>query len=362
MPWALAGLGIGAGAGLMGNILSASDRNKAIGATEGALQQWLNINVPDPQQQQVILQRYQMTGQLDPQIEQAMKMGPSAFEQIQNNPQLMNAQMNALDQLQQEGLTGGMDIRDQATMQQAINDSNAAARGRAGSIMDQMQQRGMGDSGAALSAQLQNAQNANQTQSSNELQAAAASRQRALDAIMGGGQLAGQMQQQQYGQQANLARARDAINQFNTTNMQNVLTRNTNRANEAQQYNVGLQQQLANMNTGLANQQQMYNKNLIQQNYENQLQKAGGMQGAYGNMANAYNNAAAGTSNMFAGIGGAAAQGGSAYQGYLNNQQQLNQQQNQFNQWMDRAYPQKHQGNYAGGDYGYGQDEEGYYA
>lgn len=324
MPWlapvaALAGPILG---GAVGAVTSQGERNAGTAAEQAAVQQWLSVNVPDPQTQKVEFQKYLSTGQLSPQYESAMKQGPSAFSQITVDPALKGAQMNALSSLQNEGSQGGLTLADQATNQQAINDANAAARGRAASIMSQYAQQGLGGSGLELQAELQNAQNANQTQAASSLNAAAQARLRALQAVQGAGSLGGQIEQQQYSQAANAAQAQDAINRFNTQNAQNIANTNTNFSNAAQQYNLQNNQNIANRNTGLSNQQQMYNKNLIQQNFQNQATKASGAANALTGQANYLGNQANSQAGMWAGVGsgvGKAGVGLGTYFGSPNN-------------------------------------------
>jgi len=296
----IAGPIIGGG---IGAIASAQNRAQANAAEQNAVAQWIQLNIPDPTQQQLALQSYTQTGQLTPAMEQAVKANPTSFQNITTNPQLQSAQMNALDSLQNEGMMGGMSLADQATMQDQLNNTNASAKGRNDAITTQFAQQGLGGSGLQMQAQLQNAQNATQNQGMNSLNAAAQSRQRALQSIMGAGQLGGQMQSQQYNQQSNLARAQDAINMYNTQNSQNTSNRNVDMNNAAQQYNIGMQQQISNANTALSNQQQMYNKGLSQQNYQNQIQKVSGLSNAQLGQANYLNNQANQTAGMYAGIG-----------------------------------------------------------
>jgi hypothetical protein len=310
MPWIAA---IGAMGGMAGTIAQQGEFDQARMDQQAALALWMQQNVPDPAQQQLFLQKYQQTGKLDPQIEQAMQQQGTNLDKISTDPSLQQAQMKALGQLQSEGLSGGLGLQDQATYQQQVNDANAAAKGRAGSIQDSMQARGMGDSGLGLVAQMQNAQNANQTQAQSSLQAAADARQRALQSIQGSGSLAGQMQQQQYSQKANAAQAQDAINRFNTQNMQGVNQRNVDRSNEAQKGNLTLQQDVANKNTDLSNYQQQYNKNLYQQQYQNQMQKVSGATGQYNQNAQTAFGMGNQLANTYGKIGSSLSKAGSAW-------------------------------------------------
>lgn len=323
MPW-VAPLVMAAGSigsALIAKGAAADDRAAALNANKEAIQKWMDIHIPDPDEQKIALQRFVQTGTLTPAVEQAVKQDPSAFEQVQIDPRLKEAQLGALSQLQDIGSSGGMQLEDKANLQHAMSDIASADKGRRDALAAQYASRGLGGSGLELASQLQGIQAANNQTSQAQLDTAASARQRALQAIMQGGQLAGSIRGQDYSQQADLARARDAISQFNARNLQDVTRRNTDRSNTAQQYNLGLQQNVANLNTGLANQEEMYNKGLIQQQFENRAKQAAGASGQYGNLANQYNANADRTAGMWAGIGSGIGQAAGQIGQYYNNQQ-----------------------------------------
>lgn len=315
----LIGAGISAVSGLIGAADSSGDRRKALEANHQALQAWLNVNVPDPEKQKIFLQNYVNTGKLTPEVEQAYSQGKSQLNGIQVDPGLKSKQLNALDSLSDISKNGGMNLSDQANEQKRVNDINAMDRGKRGAIADSFAARGMGGSGLEMASQLGEAQDATNRANEASLNTTASARQRALDSIMGSGQLAGNMRNQDFGEQKDVAGAQDAINRYNTTNLQSVAQRNTNRQTEANQYNVQNAQDIANRNTGVANQQEIHNKGLYQQNFDNQKSLAGGVANAQNGMANAYSGAADRTAGQWAGAGSAidhgitAAQNRSAY-------------------------------------------------
>lgn len=228
------------------------------------------------------------------------RLGPSAFEDITVDPRLQEAELDALSALQQageEGFTAEDKARQEALRSQIARDEQA----RQASILQQMAQRGALDSGAQLAAQLGSSQAATQRASEEAIQMAGQQASARRNALAQAANLAGQMGQRQFGQQAQQAQARDAIQQFNAA----VSARDT-----------AARQQQAQQRAQLANQQEMYNKGLIQQNFQNQLAKATGMTGALNNQAqqamqagamqaNAAQQNAAGTRGLL--IGGAQA-------------------------------------------------------
>jgi hypothetical protein len=264
---------------------------------------------------------------MDPRLEQAVQQAQSKMSQISVNPALQSAQMNALSSLQNEAANGGHTLAQDAYVNQNQAQVNAENAGRQGAIEQQFAERGMGQpSGLMLSAEEQNNQNMTGQENQASMTAAAQAQQNALNALQSAGTQAGQMQAQQFGQAAQVAQAQDAINQFNTQLAAGTQARNVEAENQAQAYNVQEAQNIANENTGLANSQQVYNKQLLEQQYQNELQQAGGAASAYEGEAGQYNNAAQQDSNMWGNIGQGALKagvgGGQVYANQKNSQNQ----------------------------------------
>jgi hypothetical protein len=116
------------------------------------------------------------------------------------------------------------------------------------------------------------------------------------------------MANQDFSQKAQVANARDNISQFNAQNKQ-----------ATGQFNINNQQNLNNTKASNANQQEIYNKQLIQQRFNNDVTKAGGVAQQQNNLANVYNtqgtNAANGQAQMNGAVIGAGADIGAAYAG-----------------------------------------------
>jgi hypothetical protein len=314
---ALTGLAIGGS--VAGGIAANSQMNAAQAARQAALQQYLDINVPDPAQQQIILQNYQMTGQLDPAIETAINEGQTAQNSISLDPSTRAAQMSALSNLSNITANQGMDAQEKNQIQQGINQVNANEQGQTGAILQDSAARGVGGSGASLAAQLQAAQSGANNASQNALGAQSLASQRALAALSQQGALAGQIHSQDYNQALNAANAQDAIAQFNARNQNAAMATNTQNQNQAQAYNVQEGQNIANQNTGLNNYQQQYNRGLQQQQFQNQLGLASGKANAENGVANQANYQAQNTANMWSGISGALGTAAGAQFKYGNN-------------------------------------------
>lgn len=317
---ALVGGGLGALAGIFGG--GKKEPTEQEKAYADLLAQLKATGIPDVEAQQVALEQLKSAGQLTPELEQTITQQQSSLANYQNDPQLMQAQRAAIARLKNIGDQGGLQLEDRAALNDITNQAAQAAKGREGAILQNMAERGMGGSGNELAARLQSSQDAANRASSQGLQVGADAQRRALEAVLQGGQLAGQTRQQDFSQAAQQASAQDTINRFNAANAQQVSGANVNRSNSAQQQNLANAQRIADTNTQLANEQQVYNKGLLQQQYNNQLGKINAAsnltsgKNAATTQANA--NYSSGLANTLAGLGGLARQGIKAYKDYNN--------------------------------------------
>lgn len=303
--------------GLIGGSSASGNVDAANAATQAGLQAWLNVNVPDPAQQQLELQQYQQTGSFSPTVQQAFQQDPTGMASLNVNPTGQDAEMSALSKMQSLANAGGMDAQAQATQQQAQNTAQAAEQGQRGAIVQNMAARGMGGaSGAGLAAELQASQGDQDQAAMTGTQAASDAEQRALQAMQGASATGSNLYSQDYGQAAAAAQAQDAINKFNTQNSQQVAASNAAAQTAAQAANTNLTQGISEQNTQLANQQQQYNKGLLQQQFNNQATVAGGVAGQDKNVATQQTADANRTAGEWSGIGTAiAGAGGSVAQG-----------------------------------------------
>jgi hypothetical protein len=218
------------------------------------------IGIPTIEAQKIALQNPEL---VEPLI--AEQMGASQMEDIQMDPRLQAAQRSALDEMTGLGQTG-LGAEDRAAFNQLRRQAAGAAEAQQASTMQEMAGRGMLDSGANLIAQLQAGQSQadRMSQEGDRLAASASEARRA--ALGQQANMASQMSAQDLGLKTGKASAADTIAQFNTQQRAQ-----TGAANQG--YRVDRASQLAN----IANQQEVANKGLIQQNFQNQIQKAGGV-------------------------------------------------------------------------------------
>jgi hypothetical protein len=144
------------------------------------------------------------------------QQGDTQLGSVTTDPRYKEAELSALSSLEDQG-KNGFTAQNRADQVESENQANAANRGRIGAIQQNMQARGAGGSGMDLVAQLQSAQNSNDTEAMRALETEANKERSQQAATAQAGSLAGTLQNQEYNQAANRAQAQDAINRFNTS-------------------------------------------------------------------------------------------------------------------------------------------------
>src|SRR5665213_2783896 len=299
--------GAGFAGAAMSGYIGMTEQQNAINAANAtrqqALQSYLDLNVPDPAQQQIILQKYASTGQLDPQMEQAVTAQATQLANMQVDPQGRSAEVQALQEMSKVASSGGLDAQAQQQQAQATQAANANEAGQVGAITQAANARGTGGSGAQLAAELQGSQTDANTAAASGMSAAASAQQRALQAMTSSAQMGSNLNSADYTQAANKAAAQDAINKFNTQNSQSVNNANTVANNQAQAQNLANTQNLANANVDTSNKQEVANKALVQQQFNNEMAKANGEANAYNGVAAGQQAAGQSAANSWANIG-----------------------------------------------------------
>lgn len=311
-------MALGAGSvlsSLFGMFGGGNDAQKYV---DDAVAQLVSVSIPDPAQQKIALERYRSAGELDPRLEAAIKQDPSAFESIVKNTKYSQAQNRALSELQSLGEEGGLSLSDKADLQDQMIANANKDKGNRAAITDEMARRGQLGSGMELQAQLAGAQDSGDRDAQTRLRALGGAQDRAMDAIIGAGDLAGKLENQDYQQKSDLATARDRIAAFNTENARGVQQRNVGAENAAAGTNLQNKQTLWNSNADMANKEQQYNKELEQQRFENDMKKRGAIADAYSGAAAQANKADQNRRTSFGGIASGLGQMGTAYQNQSN--------------------------------------------
>lgn len=241
-------------------------------------------------------------GEFTPEMEQFIELGPTTMEDISVDPRLKAAQMAALEQM--AGLSEtGLTPADIAALEQVRRGAAGEAQAKQEQILQEMQQRGQGGSGAELIARLQAAQAGADRASAQGLDVAQMAQQRALQALSQQGAMAGQLRGQEFGEQSDIARARDIVNQFNVQQQQGLQSRNVAAQNQAALRNLSERQRIAEQQAAIQNYQQEQNKALEQQRFQNEMALASGRAGQYTGAAQDAQQRAAQSAQMWAGMG-----------------------------------------------------------
>lgn len=326
--------------GMMGANASSGDRAAAQAAYQRAYSQFENIDIPDTEKMRLALQDITQQGLITPTAEQAEQLGISAMEGITTDPRLRTAQMNALDTMAKMG-EQGLTATDMASLNQARRQVSGDAQARDASILQNMAQRGIGGSGTELATRLAAGQRAADIGSQQTDQTMAMAQRRMFEAVAQGGQLGGQIRGQDFAEQSDIAKAKDAIAAFNAQQSAGAQQRNVAALNAAQAANLGEKQRVADTNVSQSNAQQQYNKQLEQQKFGNQMALAGARSNALTGQAQQYQNQADSTAGMWSSIGSGVGQAGLGYLGYSDNKKQQEIKNAQTQQMLDARYPKK---------------------
>lgn len=288
--------------GVIGNAMAGGDSDAARAAYEQGLQAISAVQLPSAAELQIALDKYKLEGTITPELQQVFQLAPSQMSDISVDPRLRQAQMQALGTLQKLGATG-LDATDRMALTQIKTQVDTDTRAKQQAVMQNMQERGISGSGSELAQQLMAAQGGAQSQQQQGLNVASQAQQRALQAISQAGGLGGQMENTQFGEEAQKAKAADIVNQYNTQNRQNIQGQNVGTQNQSQYYNLGQKQQISNANVDTQHQQEIANQQAKIQAANMALQKAGMMAGQYGNIGQFNSGQAAQTRGMWSGIG-----------------------------------------------------------
>jgi len=228
-------------------------------------------SLPTIEQMRVDLEELVQQGLISPEEMEAVLLEESAMAGINLDPSLRNAQLDALSSLQEISEGGGLRLSDQAQLSKIAGEEMARERGSREAILQNAQQRGIAGSGIELLSQMQNQQDSATRQSARDMDVAAMAQDRALQAILQSGELGGQMRDQDFQQEAEIAKAKDAIKQFNAQAQQTANAVNMQSRQNAQNQNLQEKQRVADQNVSTRNAEQAHNKGLYQQNFQNSI-------------------------------------------------------------------------------------------
>lgn len=302
--------------GIIGNIASAGDRAKAKAAAEEAMSIIDSIGAPPDLSREILLEKFQQVGILTPKLESEINLGISQVSQVTEDPKLKDAQMQALQILQQRGSTG-LGPEDRAALNQIRQEVSRDVQGKQQQILQNMQARGMGGSGAELAAQLSASQEGAERASAESDRQAATASERALQAITQAGQLGGQVRGQDFDVNKTKAAAQDEVARFNVANAVARQTRNIGSENQASAANLSEAQRVRDANTAQANAEKQRQVEAQRQQWLDSLAGAQARSGARSGLQNLYSQQAAQTQQGYSQMGQGAGAGAGAASGAL---------------------------------------------
>jgi hypothetical protein len=257
-----------------------------------ALAAYTSANVPTISQETVNnLPMESVQGTVNPENIQVATQTPSAYNNISLDPATRAAQMKALGEYTNIADTGGLDANAKLALQQTIDAANAQSQGAQGAIMKSAQAEGQGGGDFALTQRAIAAQGASNTGATQGLETAAmaeANREAALNAMSN---IGGSVNASDYGQAANKAASTNAINAANTAATNAANTGNVANKIQTGEFNTGTAQNVNAANTTAGQNSVYYNAGLPQQQFNNEMAKAGGIAGVSSNQANLAQNA-----------------------------------------------------------------------
>lgn len=154
---------------------------------------------------------------------------PSSYERVDGSAMAgvnadghaRGARRMALDRLMKIGLEGGMDAESRAAIEGAKQEAAGYEQQQRGAIMQNANARGQGSQNLAQAQALMAQQGGADRVGMAGIQAAGDARKRALAALTGAGDMAGSLERDAFGQDAEKASAHDTIAMFNARNANN---------------------------------------------------------------------------------------------------------------------------------------------
>ena len=287
------------------------------------------LTPPTASEMAVAVDDLQQQGLITPEMANSIKMEQSAMEDVQRGGAGREAEFEALNELRNISGSGGLTATDRAKIQDIQDQMNTAGRGARGAITQNFAERGISGSGMEYMEKLMAQQQGASDASRQGLDVAAMAEQRALEAIMAQAGLGDQISQEEFGEQSDIARAKDAIEQFNTTNRRDIELENVRARNAAQEGNLREAQRLSDVNVQQQNLEKLRRADLKQQEFENNLAKTSGKAAALSGGNAAAINAAKSSQDMYGrliGVGGQIAAATAPYWGNGGNTAQPQQQ------------------------------------
>lgn len=271
----------------LADFFSGGEDSDAAGTLEAALQNLGNVKTPTAEELTLPqLQSYVQAGILTPEQAQAYTVNGNAYDSTTADNAGLDTELSTIGSLKDIVNQGGNDAEEKANIQSILNSLNTTSSGNNAAILRDAAARGVSNSGTTLAARLASNQNDATNANTSAMDAAATAEARNMAALSAAGTLGGNVQGQEYTQDANKANAANAISQFNAQQKQQVGNFNTTTANDAQAANLAAAQGVSDKNTATAQETEKSAVTAQQQAFEDALSKAGAWTGGAENLSN----------------------------------------------------------------------------
>jgi hypothetical protein len=260
---------VGGAIGLVGGLFSGNEEQKKAERLAREVDAIIaDLGLPPNTAKPLLLQKFKVEGLYTPELEQYIDLKESEAGKVQEDPSLRESQMGAL-RLMAQRADAGLTAQDRAAFNKLRNEVAAQEQGRQKSIIQEMQARGQGGSGAELVARLLSSQaSANRAAQEGDDIAAAASRN-ALEAVARYGTMSGEIRRQDFETASKIAEARDLRNKMLYENSVNMQQRNVRSQNEGKMFNINKAQEVSDANVRAANEELKRQVEAQAKDYEN---------------------------------------------------------------------------------------------
>lgn len=288
--------------GLKGQETASAGFDAQKAAILGMIDKLDKVGMPPDQSAALILEKYKQAGILNPQLESMVMNLTTEYQNIKTDEATRGMQVKALERMGQYG-QAGLTADERAAMRQSQTGVQRANEANQQAIIQNLAARGQGGGGAEIAARLAASQGAAQQASEEADRVSAMAAQRALQAIAAQSGMAGQLREQDFGQQSQRAAAMDQMNRFNLQNQMDIGQRNVASQNQAQAVNLANKQTALDKNVAGSNAEKYAQLDRQRQNWLDKLAYAQSYQnplGQYGqtslnqNMSKAQSQAALG--------------------------------------------------------------------
>lgn len=271
--------------GILGGNAASMDRSHAQDAMKQAAAVYDKIGLPPDTSKALILQQLHQVGMYTPQLEQDLNntFAQSAVGNLQEDPNLRKAQTDALTSMQQRAKVG-LSAEDRAALNQVRSQTQQDANANRQAVLQQMQSRGIGGSGASLVAQLQSGQDAQNLASSQSNSLMGQAQSKALQALGQSSDMASQLRGQDFSNNQVKTNAVDERNRFLANNSIARQQANVQSLNTAQHSNLQNQQNISNDNAQIANTEAQRQAQAQQDQYSQKLAYASGASNQLSNL------------------------------------------------------------------------------